>query len=105
MLKYGSDKLDLCNFIEMQIVSEYFVGLGFVIFVKFLEQDGIEVCVIFVLKGGLCKFCDWMNKFVQEQGLFGMGYIFWCKGDDGQMEVVGLLVKNIGFEWIEVIWL
>ena len=103
MLKYGSDKPDLRNPIEMQIVSEHFAGSGFAIFAKLLEQDGTEVRAIPAPKGGSRKFCDRMNKFAQEQGLPGMGYIFWRKGDDGQMEAAGPLAKNIGPERTEAI--
>ena len=53
-------------------------------------------------KGGSRKFCDRMNKFAQEQGLPGMGYIFWRDGDDG-MEAAGPLAKNIGPERTEAI--
>ncbi|HRM75645.1 MAG TPA: aspartate--tRNA ligase, partial [Paracoccus sp. (in: a-proteobacteria)] len=77
MLKYGSDKPDLRNPIEMQVVSEHFRGSGFGIFAKLLEQDGTEVRAIPAPTGGSRKFADRMNAFAQQQGLPGMGYIFW----------------------------
>jgi len=77
LLKYGSDKPDLRNPIEMQIVSEHFAGSGFAIFAKLLEQEGTQIRAIPAPTGGSRKFCDRMNKFAQEQGLPGMGYIFW----------------------------
>ncbi|QPM88858.1 aspartate--tRNA ligase [Pseudooceanicola algae] len=76
-LKYGSDKPDLRNPIEMQVVSEHFAGSGFAIFAKLLEQDGTEIRAIPAPKGGSRKFCDRMNAFAQKEGLPGMGYIFW----------------------------
>lgn len=76
-LKYGTDKPDLRNPIEMQVVSEHFAGSGFAIFAKLLEQDGTEIRAIPAPKGGSRKFCDRMNSFAQQQGLPGMGYIFW----------------------------
>ncbi len=104
MLKYGSDKPDLRNPIEMQVVSEHFAGSGFAIFAKLLEQEGTEVRAIPAPKGGSRKFCDRMNKFAQEQGLPGMGYIFWRKAEDGSgMEAAGPLAKNIGPERTEAI--
>jgi len=103
MLKYGSDKPDLRNPIEMQVVSEHFAGSGFAIFAKLLEQEGTEVRAIPAPKGGSRKFCDRMNKFAQEQGLPGMGYIFWRKAEDGTMEAAGPLAKNIGPERTEAI--
>ncbi|SEW29873.1 aspartyl-tRNA synthetase [Aliiroseovarius sediminilitoris] len=81
-LWYGTDKPDLRNPIKMQIVSEHFRGSGFAIFAKLLEQDGTEIRAIPAPTGGSRKFCDRMNKFAQEQGLPGMGYIFWRKRGD-----------------------
>ena len=75
--KYGTDKPDLRNPIEMQDVSEHFRGSGFAIFAKLLEQEGTEVRAIPAPTGGSRKFCDRMNAWAQAQGLPGMGYIFW----------------------------
>ncbi|WP_289153172.1 aspartate--tRNA ligase [uncultured Salipiger sp.] len=80
-LKYGTDKPDLRNPIEMQDVSEHFRGSGFAIFAKLLEQDGTEIRAIPAPTGGSRKFCDRMNVFAQKEGLPGMGYIFWRKKD------------------------
>ena len=74
---YGTDKPDLRNPIKMQIVSDHFRGSGFAIFAKLLEQDGTEIRAIPAPGGGSRKFCDRMNAFAQQQGLPGMGYIFW----------------------------
>ena len=76
-LKYGTDKPDLRNPIEMQDVSGHFKGSGFAIFASLLEKEGTEIRAIPAPTGGSRKFCDRMNKFAQEQGLPGMGYIFW----------------------------
>lgn len=103
MLKYGSDKPDLRNPIEMQVVSEHFRGSGFAIFAKLLEQEGTEVRAIPAPGGGSRKFADRMNAFAQQQGLPGMGYIFWRKGEDGQTEAAGPIAKNIGPERTEAI--
>ena len=43
-----------------------------------------------------------MNAYAQQQGLPGMGYIFWRDGADG-MEAAGPLAKNIGPERTEAI--
>ncbi|QUS35194.1 aspartate--tRNA ligase [Falsirhodobacter algicola] len=103
MAWYGSDKPDLRNPIKMQVVSEHFAGSGFAIFAKLLEQEGTEIRAIPAPTGGSRKFCDRMNKFAQEQGLPGMGYIFWRKAEDGSMEAAGPLAKNIGPERTEAI--
>jgi aspartyl-tRNA synthetase len=101
-LKYGTDKPDLRNPIEMQIVSEHFAGSGFAIFAKLLEQEGTEIRAIPAPTGGSRKFCDRMNAFAQKEGLPGMGYIFWRDQGDG-MEAAGPLAKNIGPERTEAI--
>ncbi|WP_224815570.1 aspartate--tRNA ligase [Hasllibacter sp. MH4015] len=101
-LWYGTDKPDLRNPIKMQIVSEHFAGSGFAIFANLLEQDGTQVRAIPAPGGGSRKFCDRMNKFAQEQGLPGMGYIFWRDQGEG-MEAAGPLAKNIGPERTEAI--
>ena len=101
-LWYGSDKPDLRNPIKMQVVSEHFVGSGFAIFAKLLEQDGTEIRAIPAPTGGSRKFCDRMNAFAQKEGLPGMGYIFWRDQGEG-MEAAGPLAKNIGPERTEAI--
>ena len=101
-LKYGTDKPDLRNPIEMQVVSEHFKGSGFAIFAKILEQDGTEIRAIPAPTGGSRKFCDRMNAFAQKEGLPGMGYIFW-RDKDGDVEAAGPLAKNIGPERTEAI--
>ncbi|SMX46897.1 aspartate--tRNA ligase [Maliponia aquimaris] len=101
-LKYGTDKPDLRNPIEMQVVSEHFAGSGFAIFAKLLEQEGTEIRAIPAPGGGSRKFCDRMNAWAQKEGLPGMGYIFW-RETDGAMEAAGPLAKNIGPERTEAI--
>jgi aspartyl-tRNA synthetase len=104
---FGSDKPDLRNPIRMQDVSPHFAGSGFAIFAKLLEQEGNEVRAIPAPKGPSGepvgrKFCDRMNAFAQQQGLPGMGYIFWREAEDGSgMEAAGPLAKNIGPERTE----
>ncbi|WP_072791287.1 aspartate--tRNA ligase [Cognatishimia maritima] len=101
-LKYGTDKPDLRNPIEMQVVSEHFAGSGFAIFAKLLEQEGTQIRAIPAPTGGSRKFCDRMNKFAQQEGLPGMGYIFWRDQGEG-IEAAGPLAKNIGPERTEAI--
>ncbi len=101
-LWYGTDKPDLRNPIKMQDCSEHFRGSGFAIFAKLLEQDGTEIRAIPAPTGGSRKFCDRMNKFAQQEGLPGMGYIFWRDQGEG-MEAAGPLAKNIGPERTEAI--
>ena len=78
-LWYGTDKPDLRNPIKMQVVSEHFAGSGFRIFASLLENEGTEIRAIPAPGGGSRRFCDRMNKFAIQEGLPGMGYIFWRK--------------------------
>ncbi|GGF69884.1 aspartate--tRNA(Asp/Asn) ligase [Paracoccus acridae] len=103
LLKYGSDKPDLRNPIEMQVVSDHFRGSGFGIFAKLLEQEGTEVRAIPAPTGGSRKFADRMNAFAQREGLPGMGYIFWRKAEDGSTEAAGPIAKALGAEPTEAI--
>jgi aspartyl-tRNA synthetase len=98
---FGSDKPDLRNPIRMQDVSEHFRGSGFAIFAKLLEQDGNEVRAIPAPKGPSGepvgrKFCDRMNAFAQQQGLPGMGYIFWRKRESGIGASLAKSLQSIG---------
>ncbi len=102
MLKYGSDKPDLRNPIEMQVVSEHFRGSGFKIFAKIVETPGNEVRAIPAPTGGSRAFCDRMNSWAQKEGLPGMGYIFW-REEGGRAVGAGPLAKNIGEERTEAI--
>ena len=96
MRKYGSDKPDLRNPIEMQNVSEAFRGSGFKIFAGMLASDPkVEVWAIPAKGGGNRAFCDRMNAWAQHEGQPGLGYIFWREGEEGG---AGPLAKNIGPE-------
>lgn len=95
MRKYGSDKPDLRNPIEMQDVSEHFRGSGFKIFAKILETPGNAVWAVPAPTGGNRAFADRMNSWAQGEGQPGLGYIFWREGEEGG---AGPLAKNIGPE-------
>jgi aspartyl-tRNA synthetase len=94
--KYGTDKPDLRNPIEMQNVSEAFRSSGFKIFANMLAADPkAEVWAIPAPTGGNRAFCDRMNAWAQHEGQPGLGYIFWREGEEGG---AGPLAKNIGPE-------
>ncbi len=81
--KYGSDKPDLRNPIEMDNVSDQFRGSGFKVFAGMLEKDAkVEVWGIPAPGGGSRAFCDRMNSWAQQQGQPGLGYIFIRKMED-----------------------
>ena len=92
--KYGSDKPDLRNPIEMQDVSEHFRGSGFKVFARLLEDAKNQVWAIPAKGGGGRAFCDRMNSWAQGEGQPGLGYIMWREGGEG----AGPLANNIGPE-------
>ncbi|CAN7393876.1 aspartate--tRNA(Asp/Asn) ligase [Devosia sp. Root413D1] len=92
--KYGSDKPDLRNPIEMQDVTEHFRGSGFGVFANQIASDAkVEVWAIPARTGGSRAFCDRMNAWAQGQGQPGLGYIFFKDGAGS-----GPVAKNIGEE-------
>ena len=101
--KYGSDKPDLRNPIEMQAVTEHFAGSGFKVFAGMIASDPkVEIWAIPAKTGGSRAFCDRMNSWAQSEGQPGLGYIFWRKEGDN-LEGAGPLAKNIGPERTEAI--
>ncbi|MFZ2017560.1 MAG: aspartate--tRNA ligase [Methyloceanibacter sp.] len=99
MRKYGTDKPDLRNPIEMQDVTEHFRGSGFKVFAGMLDMDqNCRVWAIPAKGGGSRAFCDRMNAWAQAEGQPGLGYIFFRDG-----EGAGPIAKNVGPERTEAI--
>ena len=98
--KYGSDKPDLRNPIEMADVTAHFAGSGFKVFAGQIEADPkVVVWAIPAPTGGNRAFCDRMNSWAQGEGQPGLGYIFFR--DDGAG--AGPIAKNIGADRTEAI--
>jgi len=94
--KYGSDKPDLRNPIEMQDVTEHFRGSGFKVFAGMIEKDPkVRIWAIPAPGGGSRAFCDPMNGWAQGEGQPGLAYVFWREGEEGG---AGPVAKNIGAE-------
>ena len=92
--KYGSDKPDLRNPIEMQDVSEHFRGGGFGLFANILDANPKhQVWAIPAPTGGSRAFCDRMNSWAQGEGQPGLGYAFYSKDQNGWG---GPIAKNLG---------
>ena len=99
MRKYGCDKPDLRNPIEMQAVSDHFRDSGFKVFANILAgSPKAEVWAIPGPGGGSRAVCDRLNSWAQGEGQPGLGYIFWKDGAGS-----GPLAKNIGPERTEAI--
>jgi aspartyl-tRNA synthetase len=75
MRKYGSDKPDLRNPIEMQDVSEHFRGGGFKVFARILEEEGNQIWAIPAPTGGSRAFCDRMDSWAKSEGQHGLAYV------------------------------
>ena len=129
--KYGSDKPDLRNPIEMQDVTEHFRGSGFKVFAGMIEKDPkVRVWAIPApgknIGGAGRAVCDRMNSWAQGEGQPGLGYIFWRKSlpvteadqkllakapeampqifdKHGTLEAAGPVAKNIGAERTEAL--
>ena len=104
MAKYGSDKPDLRNPIEMEPVTGHFAGSGFKVFAGMIAKNPkMEVRAIPAPGGGSRAFCDRMNSWAQkDEGQPGLGYIFW-REENGEIAGAGPIAKNIGPERTEAI--
>ena len=92
--KYGTDKPDLRNPIEMSDVTEIFKDSGFKIFSESIKKDdNVKVWGIPAKGGGSRAFCDKMNSWAIKEGQPGLGYIFFKEGSGS-----GPIAKNIGEE-------
>ena len=99
MRKYGTDKPDLRNPIEMEDVTEHFRGSGFKVFAGMIEMDAnTRIWAIPAKGGGSRAFCDRMNGWAQAEGQPGLGYIFFREG-----EGAGPVAKNVGPERTDAI--
>src|SRR5262245_47833876 len=98
--KYGSDKPDLRNPIEMKPVTDIFAGSGFKVFAGAIAANPkVEVWAIPAPTGGNRAFCDRMNNWAQTEGQPGLGYIFFREDGEG----AGPVAKNIGPERTEAL--
>lgn len=94
MLKYGNDKPDLRNPIEIVDVTDHFVGSGFGIFASLVEGGSVIRAIPAPGAGaGSRKFFDDMNNWARGEGYSGLGYINIKDGAPG-----GPIAKNHGEE-------
>ena len=94
MLKYGSDKPDLRNPIQISDVSEHFRGSGFGLFARIVEGGGVVRAIPAPSTADKSrKFFDEMNDWARGEGHAGLGYITQKGGELG-----GPIAKNHGEE-------
>lgn len=92
MLKYGNDKPDLRNPIEISDVSGYFSGSGFGRFATIVEGgDVVRAIPAPNTADKSRKFFDDMNSWAQSEGFAGLGYATRKGGEFG-----GPIAKNHG---------
>jgi aspartyl-tRNA synthetase len=100
MLKYGSDKPDLRNPIEIAEVTEAFQGGGFGIFARAID-DGAVVRAI-PAPGAAAQprsFFDKLNDWARKDlGAAGLGYIIYADG-----EAKGPIARNLEPERVQAI--
>jgi aspartyl-tRNA synthetase len=91
MLKYGSDKPDLRNPIEISDVTEIFRGGPFAVFAKSIESGAVVRAIPAPGAGTRARsFFDSANQWAKDEGFAGLAYINF-KGGEG-----GGIAKNIG---------
>ncbi|MDH7637976.1 aspartate--tRNA ligase [Sphingomonas oryzagri] len=94
ILKYGSDKPDLRNPIEIVDVTDHFHGSGFGIFASLVAGGSVIRAIPAPGAGaGSRKFFDDMNNWARGEGYSGLGYINIKDGVPG-----GPIAKNHGEE-------
>jgi len=94
MLKYGSDKPDLRNPLEIIDVTESFEGSGFSIFAKAIDKGAVVRAIPAPATGDRPRsFFDKMNDWARGEGAAGLGYIIFT--DEGGK---GPIAKNLGPE-------
>jgi len=93
MLKYGNDKPDLRNPIEIQDVTEIFRDSGFSIFASMVEKGSVVRAIAAPGAGQMSrrKFFDGTNDWAKREGYAGLGYINIKDGVPG-----GPIAKNLG---------
>ena len=99
MLKYGSDKPDLRNPIEIADVTAQFAGSGFGLFAKIAASGGIVRAIPAPGAGANPRsFFDKLNEWARGEGQGGLGYItFDAEGPKGP------IARNLEAERAEAI--
>ena len=92
MVKYGSDKPDLRNPIEIADVGEIFRGGGFAVFARALEKGAVVRAVPAPgAVGRPRRFFDQMVAYAQSLGAPGLGYIQYAAGEEPKGPVAKFL--------------
>jgi aspartyl-tRNA synthetase len=94
MLKYGTDKPDLRNPLEICDVTDAFAGSEFKIFARSIEGGAVVRGIPAPGSGARPRsFFDKMNDWAREEGWPGLGYVIFEEGGGK-----GPIAKNLGPE-------
>jgi len=94
MLKYGNDKPDLRNPLEIADVTEHFRGGGFGLFARMIEGGAVVRAIPAPATADKPRsFFDQMNEWARGEGWAGLGYMTRKAGEAG-----GPVAKNLGAE-------
>ena len=93
--RFGSDKPDLRNPLEMIDVSEYFRNSEFKAFASTVAEGGVVRAIKAPkVAGKPRKFFDDMIAYAQENGAKGMAYIIWSEGTE-KSPIVKFLSREV----------
>jgi aspartyl-tRNA synthetase len=88
MLKYGSDKPDLRNPIEITDVTDIFRGSNFKLFANIIEGGGIVRAIPAPGVGSSPRsFFDKLNDWARAEGAGGLGYLVFGEGLTSEREL------------------
>jgi aspartyl-tRNA synthetase len=88
LLKYGTDKPDLRNPIEIADVSDVFRGSDFSLFARIVEDGGVVRAIPAPGAGQRSrKFFDDLNSWAQAEGFGGLGYAT-CVARADQIQII-----------------
>ena len=100
MLKYGTDKPDLRNPIEISDVGAHFEKSGFGLFERIVGSGGtVRAIPAPGTNEKSRKFFDEMNDWARKEGFAGLGYVTRKSGEFG-----GPIAKNHGTEGMQAIY-
>jgi aspartyl-tRNA synthetase len=92
MIRYGTDKPDLRNPIEIAEVTEIFRGAGFAVFAKAIERGAVVRALPAPgAVGRPRRFFDQMVAHAQSLGAPGLGYIQYAPGEEPKGPVAKFL--------------
>ncbi len=95
MLKYGSDKPDLRNPLEIEDVTEVFRGSDFALFANLIDEGGFVRGIMVPNSANKPRsFFDKLNEWAKKEGQGGLGYVICDKDGTYKGPIVSKLQDN-----------